>query len=363
MEFFKALYLLIISQVILFLVIILRRKKLRRENKVFLVIYLISIIYCLLDRIQFSYNTELHSVRFLHFYHSAEPFFYLFFPTLYLYVKSVTQKQFELRLIQLIHTIPFFVTLIYLLFNFSFLSTEMKLDALSGGDNSFIPPTQTLLFYSVLLLQNIYLLIALYEVYSYQTKLKDYSANINNNETTPLYILLIVSLFSFILDFYIRKYSEFSYTIDLIYTINAIAIFYSAYNNPKVFLEVLPSILDEAVKNANNEFVKHINKYMLEEKVFLDPELSLNSLAGKLEISPRKLSGIINTEYKDNFFNFINRYRIEEAKKILVDPESKNKTILEILYEVGFNNKSAFNRVFKQLTGKTPSGYRKEVSG
>jgi AraC-like DNA-binding protein len=67
---------------------------------------------------------------------------------------------------------------------------------------------------------------------------------------------------------------------------------------------------------------------------------------------------LINTAFQSNFFDFINTYRIEAAKKILEDPDKADWKILAIAYETGYNNKATFNRVFKKYTGYTPSAYR-----
>jgi AraC-like DNA-binding protein len=63
---------------------------------------------------------------------------------------------------------------------------------------------------------------------------------------------------------------------------------------------------------------------------------------------------------QQNFFDFINRYRIEEAQRLLTDPPDKKITVLEVLYECGFNSKSSFNTLFKKHTGLTPSEFKKK---
>lgn len=62
-----------------------------------------------------------------------------------------------------------------------------------------------------------------------------------------------------------------------------------------------------------------------------------------------------------HFFDFVNEYRIKKAIQILKDRTQKELTVLEILYQVGFNSKSSFNTSFKKYTGKTPTDYRKEA--
>jgi len=67
---------------------------------------------------------------------------------------------------------------------------------------------------------------------------------------------------------------------------------------------------------------------------------------------------VINENTGQNFFDFVNRYRIGEAKRMLTDPTDKKITVQEILYVVGFNSKSSFNTLFKKYTGVTPSEFK-----
>lgn len=94
------------------------------------------------------------------------------------------------------------------------------------------------------------------------------------------------------------------------------------------------------------------------ENTYKDFDLSLESLAEMMSLTSHQLSQFMNERLDTNFRNYINKYRIEEAKKILVsDPE---KNILTICYDVGFNSKSTFNLCFKKYTNKTPSEFRQE---
>ncbi len=101
--------------------------------------------------------------------------------------------------------------------------------------------------------------------------------------------------------------------------------------------------------------------YLLEvEKVYRDENISLHLLSEKLSISIHHLSQIINEKMNKNFIGLINGYRVEEAKKRLLEPPPPHLSILGIAFEVGFNSKAAFNRAFKKFTGLTPSEYRKK---
>jgi len=95
------------------------------------------------------------------------------------------------------------------------------------------------------------------------------------------------------------------------------------------------------------------------KKPYLDPSLCLNDLAEKVSISPQYLSQVLNTCLNQNFFDFINSFRIKDCKKFLSEQALNKKTILEILYKTGFNSKSVFNTAFKEHTRMTPSQFRK----
>jgi len=108
-----------------------------------------------------------------------------------------------------------------------------------------------------------------------------------------------------------------------------------------------------------DEACETLRALMEEEQVFLDPDLTLKKLAQKLNIHYNHLSRIINEKYGESYNNYINRHRIEEARKRLADPAFANKNILEIMLETGFYSKSTFNTAFRKFTGKSPSDYRK----
>lgn len=93
------------------------------------------------------------------------------------------------------------------------------------------------------------------------------------------------------------------------------------------------------------------------EKVFLDPNLGLPQLAQSANLSTHDLSYVINEGFGENFFQFINRYRIKEAQRLLLSPKHKHLNILGIAYESGFKSKSTFNTTFKKLTGLAPSQF------
>jgi AraC-like DNA-binding protein len=116
--------------------------------------------------------------------------------------------------------------------------------------------------------------------------------------------------------------------------------------------------IPDAERSEKEAIIQSVIQHMQSEKPYLEPELSLDELALQLSIKPRVLSQAINDILQQNFFDFINRYRIEEARRLLTNPADKKITVLEVLYKVGFNSKSSFNTLFKKYTGLTPTEFR-----
>ena len=97
---------------------------------------------------------------------------------------------------------------------------------------------------------------------------------------------------------------------------------------------------------------------MSSAKPYLNPDLTLTELAKQLTISRNQLSEVINTGVGDSFYNFINKYRIDEVKQLIKEDPTKRFKIMSLAYEAGFNSKSSFNNIFKKIMGLTPSAYR-----
>ena len=97
---------------------------------------------------------------------------------------------------------------------------------------------------------------------------------------------------------------------------------------------------------------------MERDKLYQEHELTLQTLSDKLSIPTYQASQAIKEGMNKNFYDLVNGYRVEEAKRLLVDPKNENFTILSVGFEAGFNSKTTFNTVFKKFTGVTPTEYR-----
>lgn len=116
--------------------------------------------------------------------------------------------------------------------------------------------------------------------------------------------------------------------------------------------------IKEARKNVSELQIEKIKCYMKEKKPYLDPDITLSELAKELDMGRNTLSFAINNGFNNNFFNFINKYRVEEVISFLDDPDKDNLNLLRLAYDAGFNSKATFNHIFKKYTGFTPKEYK-----
>jgi len=165
-----------------------------------------------------------------------------------------------------------------------------------------------------------------------------------------------------------KFYSEYIYPI--MSAINVMFIFWigiSGIRQAKLFdsLDVSSENIETNLNNSVPVKTELINAHysklielMSKEKFFLEPNISLADVAKKLEISQRNLSELIRENSNKNFNQFINYYRVEEAKKLLKDSSNNNLNMLGIAYDSGFNSKASFYSVFKKLSSVTPTEFK-----
>lgn len=115
-------------------------------------------------------------------------------------------------------------------------------------------------------------------------------------------------------------------------------------------------LTDEKIKSLANQLTRYVGR----EKPFLNEDLNLSLLSEQSEISQPHLSQVINQNFRMNFYDFVNRYRVEEAKTRLRSSDFDHLSVLGIAFDCGFKSKSSFNRYFKKYTGVSPSDFKKQ---
>ncbi len=304
--------------------------------------------------------------------------FFLMPASLYLYTKSSLQPNFKLKYIDLIHLAPLIILNIILI---PFIYLENLKDNPVETEFHHILQMAFYIFF--------YLLIFFYQVLSFillrQSKKLYYEnfSNTNIRRYRYLYSLNVIFTILFLISA-LKNYLVLGLDAPNVEYASVIVkfsllvffcwIIYNGLQSPELFrddgnkLLTLKEILNKEkqkpnVSDSNSEHkIEKVKTYMLENEAYLDPSLSLHSLARSTNIPSRELSLLINHHLNKHFFDYVNEFRIEKAKSLLTDPEKKDLTVLEILYEVGFNSKSSFNTAFKKQCGLTPTQYRKSNS-
>lgn len=171
-------------------------------------------------------------------------------------------------------------------------------------------------------------------------------------------VLLGVSL---VWCFYLANFLSlglFYITGPIFYTFMVYAFSYVFLNRHNFHLEKYSrSNLD---RPGSIDLYEQIRSLFMEEPIYLDPELSLKTVAARFAVTPRMVSQAINQNEQINFNEFVNRYRIWKAKTLLEAPEYQHEKLAAIAYDSGFGNITSFNMAFKKITGLTPSEYRKQ---
>lgn len=108
-----------------------------------------------------------------------------------------------------------------------------------------------------------------------------------------------------------------------------------------------------------NKLIDRLNNHMLEERPYLNPELTLGELSAQINMAKHELTDLLNHHIGKNFFSYVNEYRLKAVIRRLKSTEFDHLTIIAIANDCGFNSKSTFNSLFKQHTGHTPSEFKR----
>jgi AraC-like DNA-binding protein len=220
----------------------------------------------------------------------------------------------------------------------------------------------------------IYLILSFRKIQKHQRQIKLFTSSTSNIDLQWLKMFLIgvlCLLFLSILVVYFAnlRFTYLSYCIDLVtifmlsyYAIRQEEIFPFTESEKEEINEILEENTDLVKKQKLSEVELETLKLALidsmnTDKLYLDDSLSLPKLANHLNISVHKLSHFLNEGIGQNFFQFVNSYRIEEAKRLLLNDDSKQLNMLEIAFGAGFNSKSTFNSAFKKSLGISPSEF------
>lgn len=300
--------------------------------------------------------------------------YYLLTPTFYLYVCSVCYSNFTLKKKHLWHLLPFIVGNLIMLPRF-YLSSDEQIRILSEDINNTYEQIFTHIFMHI---QSIYYYIASFVVIKRARKI--FIENYSNNAVETykwLYQIVLFWMLVFLVALIknIFKYMNMIDVFPISQVILSLALLLitcwyvlKALKHPELFSGVdsdikLTQELTQTKIDAEQfqeREVRELKEYMQRNEPYLDPSLTIRNLASQMKIPMRDLSILINKNLNQHFFDFVNEYRIKKAMNLLKDTSQRKLTVLEILYEVGFNSKSSFNTAFKKYTNLTPTQFRKQ---
>lgn len=293
--------------------------------------------------------------------------FLLFNPAFYLYIKSLTKPGFKLKSLQLLHLAPFVVFEIaaYILEEKSTLHNFFETDSTQWF--RFLFSIATLISWIA------YNYLSAAMAFRHRRKLESEFSTIESEKSLKWILSLVIfyNLYcAFILILGIVQVSvpgsglnqylfNYSALLVLIYILG----FYGLKQKSVFQLELTPVTIKEKYQNSiltiekKDVIKKAIIELLENSKIYLNPDLNMNSLSEMLDIPKYQITEVLNSEIGKNFFRFINEYRVEEVKKMLSD-QTNLYSIEAIGYDCGFSSKSSFFTVFKLITGMTPMQYK-----
>lgn len=287
-------------------------------------------------------------------------------PLLYGYVSSVTIPDYRLRLTDFIHLIPIII------YFFSLSITRGNTDSIHmhlQNSNKLTISLSLYEWHSVKIIPIIYAVIAVYKVHQYNKHCNNLKLYFSSHGRAWLDILVWGALFNWVwslvahlLGIYLNAAvaDKFGILDNYITSglISGLLIYCLMHANRQLSANLeLHELFYE--KNTVNLIVEKITHCMEVEKLFLNPRLNIERLAEHIKIPYRDVSALINQHFHANFNEYINVYRINEAKRLLSDSQLLNMPINEIYVQAGFNSKSAFHRFFNRLVGISPTEFRK----
>lgn len=306
-----------------------------------------------------------------------DSFILLYGPLVLFYSRSVIYKNFKLTAKTLFHGIPFVVLFILSLVGYHIQPSGQQQMIQSAIVEHNLPVGLYLMIAAIHIHIFVYLFLSWREVNIYRTKIKDILSSIYRLNLDWLSFMIYSLAFLLILSFTnaIIPLTSFKGYFDaglilvlvfLFFFVNAIVI--KGLKHPEIFSgidepEVIQKYRGSTLTSEERDIIQaKLITLMINEKPFLNPEITLEDLSLRLSVPSKKLSQLLNETFRQNYFDFINSYRIEEAKRLIAESNDPKITVLEIMYQAGFNSKSSFNTLFKKKTGLTPSQYKKSVT-
>ncbi|MEL7119547.1 MAG: helix-turn-helix domain-containing protein [Bacteroidota bacterium] len=368
--------LVLVLQGLIFTVLLINRY-FAKKNISDLLLALVLLITC--------YHRTTYTIGFMNWYdvyrntkinYMLLPMDLAFPPLLYFYVKSVTTAGFKLLRKDIWHFVPAMVYIVFKLFIYAYDANQPGFADTQNGvlkvaiEFKYVNPLISIVEYGQML---IYLAFTIQLYWMYRKRIQQFFSNTYRLELN--WIRNFLFIYSFLFLYMVFEGTIDAFIVELSWTqnwwyhfISALAILYIGVKGYLTDTSKLSALefknIDINQKEVSddelpllNEQKQKLENYMLREQPYLDPDLNLTELAKKLKMSRTHLSETINTGFQMNFNDFINSYRVNAVKEALKSGKQEELSLLGIAMECGFNSKATFNRVFKKLTGYSPTQF------
>lgn len=287
---------------------------------------------------------------------------------LYLYVVAITRANFSLRVKDALHLLNL-LAVVGVVFWGGLDSDRLRF--LAGAHTDRSAQLTNYLWHYLKFLPVVYAFAAALEIYRYKQQLKQFYSSLSLQGPYWLLLLtlgfalnwfwsLVVHLLGQTVSFAIAdSFGIFDNYITFV-LVNALFVYSLLYAHQ--LLETKEKLKEKEVAapaEISPDAIARIRNTMEQQQLYLKQNLNIEDFARQVGIHFREVSSIINKEFNTNFFEFVNEYRVNRAKQMLVDPQYAEMTILDILLESGFNSKSSFHRFFKRYTGMSAAEFRK----
>ena len=337
----------------------------------------------------YNYHEELKEVGFINFPINSFTLAYLAFPLFFLYIKAATQGEINLsKWTNFIHFVPFILANIWIAWFFYPLSVAEKIECYQSIHCGSSPLWFNIFYYTLFFgVMPAYLIKGFRLLQRYEKNILtkfSYTENVSLSWLNRFFWAMIIVFFGFLLfevlgNRLLSLIGDSGFKISFLLLIaNIFYVGYYGLRHQTIFFDLQEFVFEEvgtpAPEDPNNKYqyssltsnkadvyLNDLRQFMVKEKPFLEPKITISELAQRTDIPVSYLSQIINERLEQNFFDFINSYRVEEFKNLLQQPENHNFTLLSLAYEAGFNSKSTFNAIFKKFTGSTPSEFARQL--
>lgn len=292
---------------------------------------------------------------------------YLYGPLIFLYTIFLIHKREQVKWFDYLHFLPFIFIQIYAVFFFYF---EDPVYQLSMLDFEIAQPLAIQIIGGLIPVSGIiYMIYTTKESIVYNRKIKNSFSNIEDIDVSWLQhtvigtiIIWTVVVLAYFVGFAYGQELQANMLIYISLSIFLYTLAFKSYKQPEIksFEKKETSVYKNSGLSDEKaeEYLKKLKTLIQEEKTYLDPKLNLGELAKKVEFSSHNLSEVINRKLDQNFYDFINSYRVEEVKRLMKNDKESTFSILAHGYDAGFTSKSSFYTSFKKFTGQTPAKYR-----